>query len=42
LREGDWIISSGYDSFNEVDTLVFSQPVQMGNGITSYELRITN
>jgi HlyD family secretion protein len=31
LREGDWIISSGYDSFNEVDTLVFSQPVQLGN-----------
>lgn len=31
LREGDWIITSGYDSFNEVDTLVFPQPVQLGN-----------
>jgi HlyD family secretion protein len=29
LREGDWIISSGYDSFNEVDTLVFPEPVQL-------------
>ncbi len=29
LREGDWIITSGYDSFNEVDTLVFPQPVQL-------------
>ncbi len=31
LREGDWIITSGYDSFNEVDTLLFNQPVQLGN-----------
>jgi HlyD family secretion protein len=31
LRDGDWIITSGYDSFNEVDTLVFAQPVQPGN-----------
>lgn len=30
LREGDWIITSGYDSFNEVDTLVFPQPVDLG------------
>jgi len=30
LREGDWIITSGYDSFNEVDTLMFEQPVQLG------------
>ena len=29
LREGDWIITSGYDSFNEVDTLVFPAPVQL-------------
>jgi HlyD family secretion protein len=29
LREGDWIITSGYDSFNEVDTLAFEQPVQL-------------
>ncbi len=29
LREGDWIITSGYDSFNEVDTLAFDQPVQL-------------
>jgi HlyD family secretion protein len=31
LREGDWIITSGYDAFNEVDTLVFDQPVQLGD-----------
>ena len=30
LREGDWIITSGYDSFNEVDTLVFPQAVELG------------
>jgi HlyD family secretion protein len=30
LREGDWIITSGYDSFNEVDTLIFPQPVELG------------
>jgi HlyD family secretion protein len=29
LREGDWIITSGYDSFNAVDTLVFPQPVDL-------------
>jgi HlyD family secretion protein len=29
LREGDWIITSGYDSFNEADTLAFDQPVQL-------------
>jgi HlyD family secretion protein len=29
LREGDWVITSGYDSFNEVDTLVFPVPVQL-------------
>jgi HlyD family secretion protein len=30
LREGDWIITSGYDSFNEVDSLVFPAPVELG------------
>lgn len=29
LREGDWIVASGYDSFNEVETLVFDEPVQL-------------
>jgi HlyD family secretion protein len=29
LREGDWVITSGYDSFNEVDTLVFPEPVKL-------------
>jgi HlyD family secretion protein len=29
LREGDWIVTSGYDSFNEADTLVFEQPLQL-------------
>jgi HlyD family secretion protein len=31
LREGDWIITSGYDAFNEVDTLIFPQAVQVGD-----------
>jgi len=31
LRAGDWIVTSGYDSFNEVDTLIFPQPVQLEN-----------
>ncbi len=30
LREGDWIITSGYDSFNGVDTLEFPQAVELG------------
>jgi HlyD family secretion protein len=29
LREGDWVISSGYDSFNEVDSLIFPQSVHL-------------
>ncbi len=29
LREGDWIVTSGYDSFNEVDTLVFPNAVEL-------------
>jgi HlyD family secretion protein len=29
LREADWIITSGYDSFNDADTLAFSQPIQL-------------
>ncbi len=31
LKEGDWIISSGYSSFNEADTLLFAEPVQLAN-----------
>ena len=31
LREGDWVITSGYDSFNAVDTLIFPQQVELGN-----------
>ncbi|GAB1264149.1 efflux RND transporter periplasmic adaptor subunit [Aurantivibrio infirmus] len=27
LETGDWIISSGYDVFNDADTLTFSEPV---------------
>lgn len=30
LKEGDWIITSGYDSFNEVDQLIFTQPLDLG------------
>ncbi len=30
LRDGDWIITSGYDAFNEVDILLFPEPVQLG------------
>jgi len=29
LKEGDWIISSGYDAYNEIDTRLFPEPVQL-------------
>jgi len=29
LRPGDWIVTSSYDAFNDVDELVFEQPVQL-------------
>jgi len=31
LRDGDWIITSGYDTFNEVDFLLFPEPIQLVN-----------
>ena len=31
LRDGDWIISSGYDTFNEVNTLLFTEPIQLSD-----------
>ena len=31
LKEGDWIITSGYDAYNEVDELDFTEPLQLGN-----------
>ena len=30
LKEGDWIITSGYDSFNDVDELIFTRPLELG------------
>jgi HlyD family secretion protein len=32
LKEGDWIITSGYDSFNDVDELIFTRPLELGRG----------
>ena len=29
LREGDWIITSSYEAFNEVDELRFTQPIEL-------------
>jgi HlyD family secretion protein len=29
LRPGDWIITSSYDAFNEVDELRFTQPIEL-------------
>jgi len=29
LKEGDWIISSGYDAYNEIDTPLFPEPVRL-------------
>jgi HlyD family secretion protein len=29
LREGDWIITSSYEGFNEVDELRFTQPIEL-------------
>ena len=31
LREGDWIITSGYGAYNRVDELEFTQAIQVGN-----------
>jgi HlyD family secretion protein len=31
LKEGDWVITSGYDTFNEVDELLFNSPLNLGN-----------
>ena len=32
LRDGDWIITSGYDSFNDVDELIFTKALEIGRG----------
>lgn len=29
LKEGDWIITSGYDTFNEADELIFKEPLKL-------------
>jgi HlyD family secretion protein len=29
LKEGDWIITSGYDTFKEADTLIFKEPLDL-------------
>jgi len=31
LKEGDWIITSGYDAYNEVDELDFNEPLELRN-----------
>lgn len=31
LKEGDWVVTSGYDTFNEVDELLFNSPLNLGN-----------
>lgn len=31
LKEGDWIVTSGYDTFNEVDELIFNSPLNLGD-----------
>jgi hypothetical protein len=29
LKPGDWIITSSYDAFNEVDEIQFTQPIAL-------------
>ncbi len=29
LKEGDWVITSGYDTFKEADKLIFNEPVDL-------------
>jgi len=29
LKEGDWVITSGYDTFKEADTLIFKEPLDL-------------
>jgi HlyD family secretion protein len=31
LKEGDWVITSGYDTFNEADELIFSATLNLKN-----------
>lgn len=31
LKKGDWIITSGYDSYNEADVLNFTKPLELGH-----------
>jgi HlyD family secretion protein len=35
LSPGDWIVSSSYETFNEVDELTFNQPIQLLGGSKS-------
>jgi hypothetical protein len=28
LKQGDWIVTSNYEGFNDVDELRFSQPIR--------------
>lgn len=30
LKEGDWVITSGCDTFKEADTLIFKEPLNLG------------
>ena len=30
LKEGDWVITSGYETFKEADILIFNEPIDLG------------
>ena len=30
LKEGDWVVTSGYDTFKEMDELIFTAPLSLG------------
>lgn len=30
LKEGDWVVTSGYDTFNEADELIFAEALNLG------------
>jgi HlyD family secretion protein len=37
LRPGDWIVTSSYEAFNEVDELVFTETTQLASDTAKKE-----
>jgi HlyD family secretion protein len=35
LRPSDWIVTSSYTTFNDVDVLTFTEPIPLGSSMTA-------